>query len=722
MSPYGIIEDILLHVSNGDQSVVMDHHKGALFALTAKEETYLNEETNGKLTPVENEFLRAVIDQDSEKVENLLQATKVDVNCEGRRDMQVVSALQIAAENNDFYMVKQLLDHGAKRLVALDPPNDHCEDLSTCLRRLSVYRAISSPAYMSLSSDDPMHEAFVLADELHKLSKSNGIYDICKGQYRQLENQVARFAHALLDNCMTTNEVVTLLHGSHHTAKTRGTKCWATALLAIETEQKEFIANSKCQQVLRSEWLRGQPKWSQRNGILWSLLYILYCLVVYFALQPFLFMVYVAAPCSPISVIVTSPKARFVMYLVSYTMFVILFAFTGVIHLLVKGGAINYLYLFCALLVWLFGMLWREVQQRIYHGVLKYSADLWNILDVFITTSLLALLLAQLYSEMRGLDTQNETWTTLFQLAAFVLVLSFLRFMQNFYLSTTVGNMLLTFISMKTDVTRFLFLFGFVVCSFTIGFFYLYSDAQSPHKFNSLGSSVVQLIFSIFGKDSTSSMSATVMVKLASDDVENTQYNASNVDNGNFSALLTDNAMHYITRDVDNATHYITRDFGYIYSAMGLTLYALFCFLVMLVLLNLCIAMMSDTYTRIKENIDVEWKYVRSSIWLDYFIGPVFPPPLNLLPTPHAIKEAVTSFYRCLCFKECKTSKSKDLEMRGSYDAANTLDYEELMRILLTRYIRKIGKEESKEFGVIRNGVSNEDDPIHATQVTTSIM
>jgi transient receptor potential cation channel subfamily C member 4 len=59
-----------------------------------------------------------------------------------------------------------------------------------------------------------------------------------------------------------------------------------------------------------------------------------------------------------------------------------------------------------------------------------------------------------------------------------------------------------------------------------------------------------------------------------------------------------------------------------------------------IVLLNMLIAMMSNSYQIISERADVEWKFARTMLWISYFEdGDTVPPPFNLCPTVKNIKK-----------------------------------------------------------------------------------
>merc|ERR1712142_893616 len=60
----------------------------------------------------------------------------------------------------------------------------------------------------------------------------------------------------------------------------------------------------------------------------------------------------------------------------------------------------------------------------------------------------------------------------------------------------------------------------------------------------------------------------------------------------------------------------------------------------MIVLLNMLIAMMSNSYQYIQENLDVEHKFSRTVLWIDY-IGEenCRPVPFNLIPSLSSMKK-----------------------------------------------------------------------------------
>lgn len=60
-----------------------------------------------------------------------------------------------------------------------------------------------------------------------------------------------------------------------------------------------------------------------------------------------------------------------------------------------------------------------------------------------------------------------------------------------------------------------------------------------------------------------------------------------------------------------------------------------------IVLLNMLIAMMSNSYQLISEHADVEWKFARSQLWMSYFEdGGTVPPPFNMFPSVKLMRKA----------------------------------------------------------------------------------
>uniref|UniRef100_A0ABM5FLG3 Short transient receptor potential channel 7 n=1 Tax=Pogona vitticeps TaxID=103695 RepID=A0ABM5FLG3_9SAUR len=131
------------------------------------------------------------------------------------------------------------------------------------------------------------------------------------------------------------------------------------------------------------------------------------------------------------------------------------------------------------------------------------------------------------------------------------------------------------------------------------------------------------------------------------------------------------------------------------------------------VLLNMLIAMINNSYQEIEEDADVEWKFARAKLWLSYFDeGRTLPAPFNLVPSPKSFYYLIMRIKMCL-IKLCK-SKAKncenDLEMgmlnsklrkvhfesstqNSDFTVKNAYNkptrYQKIMKRLIKRYVLK---------------------------------
>lgn len=65
----------------------------------------------------------------------------------------------------------------------------------------------------------------------------------------------------------------------------------------------------------------------------------------------------------------------------------------------------------------------------------------------------------------------------------------------------------------------------------------------------------------------------------------------------------------------------------------GLLMFGSYSVINVIVLLNLLIAMMSNSYAQIHEHSDTEWKFARTKLWMSYFEeSATLPPPFNIMP------------------------------------------------------------------------------------------
>uniref|UniRef100_A0A8C6FI75 Transient receptor potential cation channel subfamily C member 7 n=1 Tax=Moschus moschiferus TaxID=68415 RepID=A0A8C6FI75_MOSMO len=349
---------------------------------------------------------------------------------------------------------------------------------------------------------------------------------------------------------------------------------------------------------------------------------------------------------------------------------------------------------------WVLGMIWSECKEIWEEGPREYVLHLWNLLDfgmlsIFVasfTARFMAFLKAseaQLYVDQHVQDdtlhnvslppevayftyARDKWWPSDPQiisegLYAIAVVLSFSRIAYILPANESFGPLQISLGRTVKDIFKFMVIFIMVFVAFMIGMFNLYSyyrGAKYNPAFTTVEESFKTLFWSIFG------LSEVVSVVLKYD-------------------------------------HKFIENIGYV-------LYGVYNVTMVVVLLNMLIAMINNSYQEIEEDADVEWKFARAKLWLSYFDeGRTLPAPFNLVPSPKSFYYLIMRIKMCL-IKLCK-SKAKscenDLEMgmlnskfrKTRYQAGmrnsenltanNTYSkptrYQKIMKRLIKRYVLK---------------------------------
>ncbi|XP_070548263.1 short transient receptor potential channel 4-like [Ptychodera flava] len=264
----------------------------------------------------------------------------------------------------------------------------------------------------------------------------------------------------------------------------------------------------------------------------------------------------------------------------------------------------------------------------------------------------------------------------LFSLAS---VLSVLRLMQMVVISEFVGPMQISLTKMVYDILRFLFIFALVWLAFSLGMTQIYwsysageqlvciqqgKDNCSDKAFGSIQQSMATLFWSLFGLSELSNLKV-------------------------------------------DGDHKSTEEFG-------MVLYAFYYVIAVVVLLNLIIAVMSNTYTRIEENADTEWKFSRTEMWIGFFKkGSVLPPPFNAVPS----LKSVCAMFRSVYYVMCRKAGRKRSEKRKEKTKQKVHEYQRVVRQLTLRYFaekRTSLSRESDVDGAIGVGFVNFKDDMSA--------
>uniref|UniRef100_A0A3Q1GYA7 Transient receptor potential cation channel, subfamily C, member 6a n=1 Tax=Acanthochromis polyacanthus TaxID=80966 RepID=A0A3Q1GYA7_9TELE len=137
---------------------------------------------------------------------------------DGTRFSHDVTPVILAAHCQEYEIVHTLLSKGAR----IDPPHDYFCGCDSCnyqqqfdsfshsRSRINAYRGLASPAYLSLSNEDPVLAALELSNELAMLANIEKEF---KNDYCRLSTQCKDYVVGLLDLCRSTEEVEAILSG-----------------------------------------------------------------------------------------------------------------------------------------------------------------------------------------------------------------------------------------------------------------------------------------------------------------------------------------------------------------------------------------------------------------------------------------------------------------------------------------------------------------------------
>uniref|UniRef100_A0A673N2G3 Short transient receptor potential channel 3 n=1 Tax=Sinocyclocheilus rhinocerous TaxID=307959 RepID=A0A673N2G3_9TELE len=222
---------------------------------------------------------------------------------DGTRFSPDITPIILAAHCQKYEVVHMLLMKGAR----IERPHDYfckCADCTEKQRkdsfshsrsRINAYRGLASPAYLSLSSEDPVLTALELSNELTKLANIEKEF---KNDYRKLSMQCKDFVVGVLDLCRDTEEVEAILNGDisaelkegqHHRSLLSRVK------LAIKYEVKKFVAHPNCQQQLLTIWYENLSGLQEQTIAVKCLVVLVVALGL-----PLLAVGYWFAPCSKV--------------------------------------------------------------------------------------------------------------------------------------------------------------------------------------------------------------------------------------------------------------------------------------------------------------------------------------------------------------------------------------------------------------------------------------
>ncbi|XP_016348912.1 short transient receptor potential channel 4-like [Sinocyclocheilus anshuiensis] len=598
-----------------------------------------------------------------------------------------ITPIILAAHTNNYEIIKMLVQKG----VSIPQPHQvrcNCmecvsssdvDSLRHSRSRLNIYRALASPSLIALSSEDPFLTAFQLSWELQELSKVENEF---KSEYEELSQQCKQFAKDLLDQTRSSRELELILNyrDDINLLEDEGNNDLARLKLAIKYHQKEFVAQPNCQQLLASRWYDEFSGWRRRH---WASKFIT-CMFIGF-LFPFFSLLYLIAPKSQYGLFIRKPFIKFICHTASYLTFLFLLLLASQ-HVDRENNhesskqhpeptTVEWM-----ILPWVLGFVWAEIKQMWDGGFQDYIHDWWNLMDfvmnsLYLATISLKFVTYIMHSENYGHRKIWEMWhPTLVGEALFAIanIFSSLRLISLFTANSHLGPLQISLGRMLLDILKFLFIYCLVLLAFANGlnqlYFYYETDgventnnvkckgircSVQNNAFTTMFETLQSLFWSIFG-----------LVSLY----------VTNVD-----------AKHEFTEFV------------------GATMFGTYSIISLVVLLNMLIAMMNNSYQLIADHADIEWKFARTKLWMSYFEeGGTLPTPFNIIPSPKSAWYLIR-WIKTHCFNikhRKRTETFGSLGMRAAENVRTNRQYQEVLRNLVKRYVAAMIRDAKKEEGL----------------------
>ncbi|XP_061513064.1 serine/threonine-protein phosphatase 6 regulatory ankyrin repeat subunit C isoform X3 [Anopheles gambiae] len=360
----------------------------------------------------------------------------------------------------------------------------------------------------------------------------------------------------------------------------------------IENEQKEVIAHTVVQRYLQELW-RGTLNWTA-----WRIMLLFVGFIV----------------CPPVWIIFTLPLGhnfykvpiiKFMSYLTSHIYLMIHLMIVGItpIYPVVRPSLLPYWYEW-GLLVWLSGLLLFELtnpSDKSGLGSIKVLVLLFGIIGVGVHVS------GMLYVNKTYWPTlmycRNQFFALSFLLAC-VQILDFLSFHHLF------GPWAIIIGDLLKDLARFLAVLAIFVFGFSM---HIVALNQSFHNFS---------------VDEIRRLPRTVASAAYFSDVRmNPILSFELLFFAVFGQTTTDQTQ------IDKMTPNTTRTQPYWTEYLFKIVFGIYMLVSVVVLINLLIAMMSDTYQRIQAQSDIEWKYGLSKLIRNMHRTSTAPSPMNLVTT-----------------------------------------------------------------------------------------
>ncbi|XP_022919026.1 short transient receptor potential channel 4-like [Onthophagus taurus] len=594
---------------------------------------------------------------------------------------EYVTPLILAAQCGHFEIIELLIERGHK-IVKPHPPDCQCHEcraqyladdlLHGETLRLNLYRAVSNPSYICHSTYDPILTAFQLSKEL---MDSAYVVPQLKTAYQELANEISQFAVDLIGCCRSTEEMdlvlkqVDGLYVSPHFLYPR-------LLLAIDYKQKHFVAHPNSRQMIDTAWHREFREWKYKS-ILIKALYPFFRLLMI----PVIAILCLVMPHHHLVTFYSIPVNKMLSHMAAYFIFlVIIFLESNIDKKEAKRGPPNS-GLEPVIIIFVISRIWSSFRLCMIRGPARHFKKLWNWYDLvnyilYLLTFSFWVFAAIDVRDNGQVDLERKYWHhldyTLIAEGTFAIavVMSFFRTMNLMRLNYMLGPLQICLGKMSADIARYLTMFALIIIAFTCGtcrLYHYYEGMVQIDKETGVKKSQEDSFVSFAAALKTYFWAIFCMSGLSSGDV----------------------IIETLPGEQENTYIYNTHEFT---EAVGYIAFALFEVIIVIVLLNMLIATMSNTYQRVIDNVDIEYAFGKTEFYMEYMAQTCLPPPLNLIPTARglgSIFEWLHVLTKTPPQKKARFTLTNCCFIETEMDEQLTKDFPILMTQLIQRYFRE---------------------------------
>jgi transient receptor potential cation channel subfamily C protein 4 len=340
----------------------------------------------------------------------------------------------------------------------------------------------------------------------------------------------------------------------------------------------------------------------------------------------------------------------------------------------------------CIIIFWVLALIWKEVKLVYEMGMTQYVSNLWNLADCFTNMCFVGWIVLRmtawfivLREEATGIDPYypREEWHPFDPylisegLFGAGMISSFLKLVHIFSVNPHLGPLQISLGRMAVDILKWLVMYLLVLFAFACGMnqlLWYYADLEYNKCYSLPG-----------GLPDTKNFAHSCIVWRR------------------FANLFeTSQSLFWASFGLVSLSEFELAGIKEFTRFWALLMFGSYSVCNIIVLLNMLIAMMSNSYQLISEKSDTEWKFARTKLWINHFeTGSTVPPPFNIIPAPKSIMKLFG------CAK--KKPLDKNVKAKGKVIAEKR--YADVVKCIVRRYITAEQKK-AEEFAITEDDVS----------------